>query len=135
MSASEAIHRIYGYKLHGEKPNVVALDVHLKDKQFMVFDSKKPLQEVLTTDVTTTLTAWLVYNCNCSPDEPSLGITYREMPKFYTFSKKKWSRRVHQSDTIGRVHLVNPKEGERYYLRHLLNHVTGPKCFNDIKTY
>lgn len=35
---------------------------------------------------------------------------------------------------IGRVNTANPKEGERYFLRLLLNHVRGPKSFEDLLT-
>ena len=34
---------------------------------------------------------------------------------------------------IGRIVTTNPIEGERYYLRLLLNHIRGPKSFEDLK--
>ena len=35
---------------------------------------------------------------------------------------------------IGRVITANPTEGERYYLRLLLNHIRGITSFEDLKT-
>ena len=36
--------------------------------------------------------------------------------------------------TIGRICNVSPGQGERYYLRLTLSHITGPKCFADLRT-
>ena len=33
---------------------------------------------------------------------------------------------------VGRIYGANPIEGERYYLRLLLNHVRSPKSFEDL---
>ena len=35
---------------------------------------------------------------------------------------------------IGRVYSAHPGEGERFFLRMLLNHVTGCTCYQDIRT-
>ena len=58
-------------------------------------------------------------------------------PYIYTLDhKKQWKRRVHEhSRTIGRTHFVSPREGERYYLRLLLNHCRGCSCFEDLRNY
>ncbi len=37
VSASEANHRLYGFYLHKEHPNVVRLAVHLKGRQTILF--------------------------------------------------------------------------------------------------
>ena len=34
----------------------------------------------------------------------------------------------------GRLVSANPAEGERYYLRLLLSHISGPTCFEDLYT-
>ena len=44
----------------------------------------------------------------------------------YSFFQKKWKlRRLPTEDVIGRMYMVSPREGERYYLRMLLLHVSG----------
>ncbi len=37
VSASEASHRLYGFDLHKEHPNVIRLAVHLKGRQTILF--------------------------------------------------------------------------------------------------
>ncbi|XP_022841953.1 uncharacterized protein LOC111365646 [Olea europaea var. sylvestris] len=44
-----------------------------------------------------------------------------------------WSPRKKQN-VIGRIVVANLFEGERYFLRVLLNHVKGPKSFQDLRT-
>jgi len=43
---------------------------------------------------------------------------YHEIPKHFTFNKKNgnWGN-INIIDVIGRIYLVNPNEGERFYLR------------------
>ncbi|KAL0396173.1 UNVERIFIED_CONTAM: hypothetical protein Scaly_0065700 [Sesamum calycinum] len=48
--------------------------------------------------------------------------------------KRKWLKRSTTQKVIGGVYAVAPSEGERFYLRLLLNHVTGPKSFDDLLT-
>lgn len=60
---------------------------------------------------------------------------YREFPEHYTSkkSKKLWEPRKRRFQ-IGRLVYANPSEGERYYLRLLLNHVRGATLFDSIRT-
>ena len=45
-----------------------------------------------------------------------------------------WQRRKKQLGQIGRVVYAHPAEGERYFLRVLLNHVRGATSFEDLRT-
>uniref|UniRef100_A0A453GBS2 ATP-dependent DNA helicase n=1 Tax=Aegilops tauschii subsp. strangulata TaxID=200361 RepID=A0A453GBS2_AEGTS len=62
-------------------------------------------------------------------------ILYKDFPGSFTWEKGKkfWKRRVERFQ-IGHIVSVNPAEGERYYLRVLLNHVTGKTGFEDLLT-
>jgi hypothetical protein len=71
------------------------------------------------------------------------GILYRDFPEWYTWQKGKnkyWKRRSQKKDgtpsriQVGRIVSAHPVEGERYYLRVLLNHVTGATSYDDLKT-
>ena len=50
-----------------------------------------------------------------------------------TKSKYKWTARKH-GRCIGRMYTTNPAQGDRHYLRLLLNHVPGAMCFDDLRT-
>ncbi|XP_074300899.1 uncharacterized protein LOC141632235 [Silene latifolia] len=60
---------------------------------------------------------------------------YCEFPTKFVWKKKlhQWSLRK-KGFTIGRLVHVPPQCGELYFMRVLLNHVKGPKCFEDIRT-
>ncbi|XP_073362423.1 uncharacterized protein [Aegilops tauschii subsp. strangulata] len=62
-------------------------------------------------------------------------ILYKDFPESFTWQKKKkfWKPRVERFQ-IGRIVSANPAEGDRYYLRVLLNHVTGKTSFDDLLT-
>ena len=62
-------------------------------------------------------------------------ILYKNFPGSFTWEKRKkfWKRRVERFQ-IGRIVSANPAKGERYYLRVLLNHVTGKTSFEDLLT-
>ena len=50
-------------------------------------------------------------------------------------SKHEWKQRLKGPATIiGRIYSAHPGEGERFYLRILLNHVTGCTSSEDIRT-
>ena len=61
-------------------------------------------------------------------------LLYKEFPEHFVWNQqdKLWIPRK-QCQVIGRIVTTNPIEGERYYLRLLLNHIRGPKSFEDLK--
>ena len=68
-------------------------------------------------------------------------LKYQDIPKYYTWSENKWCKRKTQPEagdiprTIGRINNVPPVQGERFYLRLLLNHSTGARNFEDLKIF
>lgn len=69
-------------------------------------------------------------------DEQSRGLTFVKFPTKYRWdaSAKRWFRRKKNIDVVGRMVYAHPAFGERFYMRLLLNFVTGPKDFKDIRT-
>ncbi|CAH9121125.1 unnamed protein product [Cuscuta epithymum] len=63
------------------------------------------------------------------------SLTYAQFPSAFVWKQKTREycprKRGH---SIGRLHFVPPGSGELYYLRTLLNYVTGPRSFIDIRT-
>jgi hypothetical protein len=61
---------------------------------------------------------------------------YREFLEHYRWIKgrKVWQIRKQASGQIGRIVYANPGEGERYFLRVLLNHVRGATSYEDLRT-
>jgi hypothetical protein len=70
--------------------------------------------------------------------EHARGILYGDFPEYYKWDsqRKEWIRRAQKNclRQIGRVVCANPAEGERYYLRMLLNHVAGATSFTGLRT-
>ena len=68
-------------------------------------------------------------------DPNARRLLYRVFPKHYTWNKgqKCWKPRKRRFQ-IGRLVYANPAEGERYYLRVLLNHLRGPTSFDSLCT-
>ncbi|KAF5481753.1 hypothetical protein F2P56_002382 [Juglans regia] len=68
-------------------------------------------------------------------DDNAKRLLYKEFPEYYVWNQqyKEWTPRKKKT-VIGRIVTANPFEGERYYLRILLNHIRGPLSFEDLRT-
>ena len=68
---------------------------------------------------------------------PSSEILYPDLTLHFTWlsSDKAWRRRRRTTQTIGRIFLATPNEGERFYPRTLLYRVPGPTSFKCLRTY
>ncbi|CAG8448893.1 14395_t:CDS:2, partial [Cetraspora pellucida] len=133
VSASEACWRIFGFDMSHIYPSVIRLQIHLPNQQNITFSEKSNLSNVLADEQNqkTMLTEYFEMN---KIDTEAKNYTYLEFPRYYVWNQtaKKWTKR-NQGKTIGRIYTVNPIEGERYYLRILLNNVKGATSFNDLK--
>ncbi|XP_074296486.1 uncharacterized protein LOC141626705 [Silene latifolia] len=134
VSACEAAWRIFGFDIHYRTPSVERLNFHLPGEQSVVYNESESLDVVLdkrTVDETMFL-AWM--ECNKTNDE-ARKLTYADFPKKFVWNRelREWTPRQ-KGFAIGRVYHASPGSGERYYLRTLLNHVRGPKCYEDIRT-
>jgi hypothetical protein len=93
----------------------------------------------------------LAHNSNdpAPPFPAALTTLYPDYPKITVWSKSKkaWHLRKRAAGrrgacrnnhvtlgTVGCMYFVQPIEGERYYRRVLLTHVTGATCFEDLRT-
>jgi ATP-dependent DNA helicase PIF1 len=72
-------------------------------------------------------------------DEDARKILYADFPEFYTWNSEGgenfWSKRKKANTfQVGRIVQAHPAEGERYYLRILLNNIVGAKSFKELRT-
>jgi ATP-dependent DNA helicase PIF1 len=79
------------------------------------------------------LTEWFNYNYH-HPE--AREILYRDFPQYYTWNVKDkcWQPRKNSAYQVGRLVSANPAEGERYFLRVLLNHVPGATSWRHLRT-
>ncbi|CAG8471117.1 4110_t:CDS:2 [Acaulospora morrowiae] len=80
----------------------------------------------------TSLTEYFKTN---TQDPDARNLLYADFPLHYTWNKntKKWNKRK-RGGCIGRIFMVHPSEGERYYLRLLLTKVKGARSFEELKS-
>jgi hypothetical protein len=134
ISLPEAVHRIFGFHLFGVYPSVLQLQCHLPNMQSIIIDETKNLEEVVNNPKSSMTTLTEFFKAS-RVDSFARKLLYREMPEHYRWisGKKVWQRRK-KGGQIGWIVYAHPAEGERYFLRVLLNHVRGPTSFEDLKT-
>ncbi|CAA7014728.1 unnamed protein product [Microthlaspi erraticum] len=78
--------------------------------------------------------AWFRLN---ETNEFARTLTFAQIPNYFTYNKKdrEFRPRKQAGFSIGRINYVPRKIEEGYYLRVLLNIVTGPRSFEEIRTY
>ena len=144
VGCSEAAWRISGNKISENWPPVISLAVHLENGQRIVFPEADAMQAAEGPPPTTTLTAFFDL---CGQDPFARTLKYHQVPEYYTWQNdgKCWKRRkrgtavddqegVKKCSAIGRLHTINPKLTECYFVRLLLTDVVGPTSFQDLRT-
>ncbi|XP_073138532.1 uncharacterized protein [Henckelia pumila] len=116
-------------------PAVIRLQLHLPNQNSIQFHSNQNISDVLANDGNTKTMLTEFFQMNCVPELIGKYL-YREFPQYFTWiqSRKEWVPRRSQNQVVGRIYVVSPSEGERFYLRILLNHVPGPKSFDYLMT-
>ena len=120
--------------MHKQSHSITRLACHLENEQPVYFQSGEEEEALEKAQLNeSTLTAWFDLN---KEDLNAHKYYYYEIVNHYTFFKKKWKLRKNISeDTIGRMYLVNPNEGERYYLRLLLLNVKAAKSYLELRSH
>ncbi|XP_074306350.1 uncharacterized protein LOC141641592 [Silene latifolia] len=137
LSACEAVWRIFAFDIHYRTPAVERLQFHLPGEQSVVFDDEDPIDEVLEKSSmgVSKFLSWMKIN---SSEEEELQIAkdllYCQFPTKFVWNKdqREWTLRK-QNFKIGRLQHVPPTCGELYFMRTMLNHVKGPKSYEDIR--
>ncbi len=142
VSSCEALWRLYLFHMQEQVPNVVRLQVHLRNQQRITFnpDGNGNVQEVVNAhaDRPTTLTGWFNANAQEPAGSEILGLLYQDYPsKMVWHDEKENSRWTHRERgfAIGRMYYAHPTSGERFYLRLLLTCVRGATDWKDLYSF
>lgn len=138
-SSCEPSWRMFAFDIHGQEPSVERLAVHMPEMSTSVFSEASTLGSVLSKPLArrSRLTEWFVVN----RDYPGArDLTYPQFPSRWTWDRTSevWTKRKCADgidNQIGRINNVYPTNGELFYLRVLLLHVTGATCFEDVRTH
>lgn len=133
VSTTEAIWRLYGYRIQQQSPSITRMDVHLPDQQRVTFADDADMARVVAQRRETRLTAWFILN---REDSEARTIAYIDIPRSYRFNKEtqRWIKRTNTLSIIGRIYFVNRRETERYALRLLLLNVCGATSWESLRT-
>ena len=120
---------------------MIHLSVHVENGERVYFNSEN-LKKKVQNPPKTTLTRFFKL---CDKDAFARSLYYFEIPSYYTWNGKQWTRRkkgisvkcfpdIKRDAAIGRVFTVHPNNSEYFYLRVLLHNVRGPISFNNLRT-
>ncbi|ONM53446.1 hypothetical protein ZEAMMB73_Zm00001d019636 [Zea mays] len=110
VTPPEALWRIYGFELSQISPPVMQLQLHLPNMHMVAFHERQMVERVVNRPGVDRSMLTSYFEANRLHEE-ARGILYRDFPEWYTW-----------------------QSGERYYLRVLLNHVTGAASYVDLRT-
>jgi hypothetical protein len=134
VSPPESMWRIFSFALSQVHPPVLALQLHLPNKQMVRFRDDDLMSDIVERERNgrTMLIAFFERNRGF---EDSRQYLYKEIPQHFIWNSttRHWIPRI-QNPQRGRIVLANPAEGERFYLRILLSNVKGSTSFEDLRT-
>nr|XP_040258798.1 uncharacterized protein LOC109744994 [Aegilops tauschii subsp. strangulata] len=134
VTPPEAMWRIFGFPLCANDAPVLQLPLHLPNMHRVAFNEQAHLTDVVASEKASK--SMLAEYFKANQNHPwARNILYKDFPGRFTWQKGKkyWKERVERYQ-IGRIVSANPAEGERYYLRVLLNHVAGKSSYEDLLT-
>ncbi|KAB2616072.1 hypothetical protein D8674_022660 [Pyrus ussuriensis x Pyrus communis] len=135
VCAPEALWKIFKFIINRIYPSVERMQIHLPNMHQVQFRADESITNILHDDSKrkTMLTEFFTLN---HVDAEARHYLYMEIPSHYRWiqAQRKWSKRMNRNKVIGRIYAVSPAEGEKFYLRILLNHVRGPTSFTNLRT-
>ena len=134
---------MFKFDLSDKYPAVERLAVHLPNEQLVYYDptDEKTARGKVSVfaERDTTLTAWFKSNsilrvqAASGDNVAALQLSYLNFVRRWTFNDKAWQIRKKLKDrNIGRLYMVSPREGERYYLRSLLTVRIGCTSWHEL---
>jgi hypothetical protein len=131
LSASEAVWRLLGLKMHKEYPAVLRLDVHLPEHQQVIFDPSSDPRDIFEAAErsSSTLLEWFALNIR---DVSARRLLYAEVPEFYVWKDNTWMPRSKGGIAVGRMYNVSIHNFELFALRTLLSCQRGCTSWSDV---
>ena len=135
VSSIEAYDKILGFQRLGLSHVIIRLQIHLPDRQSVVFTAQRLGEVAANPPPTTMLTAFFQLNMT---DRRANEYLYLDIVNQYTYNKSsEWTERVNMVDdpkVIGRLPFIYNKNDELFHLKLLLMHVRGPTSFEFLRT-
>ncbi|KAK8921613.1 hypothetical protein KSP39_PZI020468 [Platanthera zijinensis] len=115
-------------------PSVIRLQIHLPNRHQVQFHSTDVVNNILSNDRNSRTMLTEFFHCN-ETNQHQMYL-YTDFPKHYTWNSnsRTWHKRRRRQKVIARMYSVHPSEGERFYLRMLLNHIRAPRSFEHLMT-
>ena len=117
ITAIEVVCILYAFKLYSMSPPILQMQVHLEGMLMVAYKSTDNLNNVVKSEKSQRSMLTEYFNVN------------RSNP-----ATRQYPRKVKRIQ-IGRLVYANPAEGERYYLRIMLNHVRGATSYEKPRTW
>jgi hypothetical protein len=135
VTPPEALWRIYGFDLSKNHPPVQQLQLHLPDMHMVSFHKRDKVERIVNRPGVENSMLTAYFDANRLHEE-ARRILYRDFPEHFTWQTdgKFWQKRKNSIFQVGRVISAHPAEGERYFLRVLLNNVAGATSYEDLRT-
>jgi hypothetical protein len=115
-------------------PHVLQLTVHVPGMHMVAYNDRDDLRNVINHEQSQKSMLIEYFRMN-NVILFATSLLYGEFPEYYRWDRteKEWLQRK-QRTQIDKMVYACPTEGERYYLRVLLNHVRGATSFDNLKT-
>jgi hypothetical protein len=136
----EAFHRILGFGMQEQFPNVIRIPVDLPNGQSVTFEPQTATEALNRSSTSNCILKYFALveserNLNTPPPTPNaLTLTYSKLGDQYWWDTKTWKRRQKKSEAITRMYTVHPKDKERFYLRILLSYRVNIASWKEMKT-
>lgn len=120
-------------------PAVVRLSIHKENKQLVYFSSEQEARLKMS-QITPPSSTLIDYFQLCRQDAVGLNgtrardVLYVDIVKYFRWHEGRFRPRERNIPCVGRIYYTGIVEGDRYFLRLLLNHVKGPHSEAHLRT-
>ncbi|POS81847.1 hypothetical protein EPUL_006717, partial [Erysiphe pulchra] len=133
ISPVQAVWRLMAYTTHEEKPAIMLLPFHLEGRHRVNFSVRLNDEQLAAAirSQSSVFLDWMAYNAQHTDGRDLL---YTDFPYFYTHTKNRGWHPRRKGQTIGRMPVAVPSQGEHFYLRKLLTVKAGARSYRDLYT-